>query len=285
MYRNIDLDLLRTFIAVFETGSFSGAAKRVGRTQSAVSLQIKRLEELLKHNVLDRDNRNVELSTTGEILKDYAYKIIELNDETYLRISEAEISGVLKLGAPEVLTATHLSHILKSFQKEHPTIALDVTCKLSDELLHDYNKGEYDVVTFLRETQDQDSGTILYKEKLKWAQGKGVDFSGSRSVPLILSPAPCIYRKLAIEVMEKSKVEWRTVINAHSLSGRLSAVKNGLGIALIPEDMFDDDLIETSLAAEFSKCPDLELALLSQSKKDHIDHFIHNLKDYFRIMD
>ena len=281
MYRNIDPDLLRTFLAVCETGKFSGAAQRVGRTQAAVSLQIKRLEELLGKELFERDNRNVFLSTAGEILKDYAQKLIDLNDETYLRVSETEISGVLRLGVPEALTSTHLPKILALFNENHPTVALDVTCKLTDELLHDFDKGDYDVVIFKREKAGRKAEPSVFREKLSWIKAKGMALKSGKSIPLILSPHPCIYRRLAIEALEKERLDWRAVMTAHSLSGRLSAVKNGLGVSLLPSDMIDDDL---ELIKNMPSSPDLEMGVMSSENKNQAlaASFIAHLDEYFK---
>jgi DNA-binding transcriptional LysR family regulator len=283
VYRTIDPDLLRTFLAVCETGKFSAAAEKVGRTQAAVSLQIKRLEGLLGKPLFERDNRNVSLNTAGEILKDYAQKLIDLNDETFLRVSETDISGVLRLGAPEAITSTHLPKILALFNKNHPTVVLDVTCKLTDELLVDFDQGDYDVVIFKREKSNRKSGTVVYHEKLAWIMSAGATLDYSKSLPMILSPHPCIYRRLAIEALEKSRKDWRAVMTAHSLSGRLSAVKNGLGISLMPEDMIDDRLEIISEMAELPKAPDLEMAVLSSENKNQVlsSSFIEHLIHYF----
>lgn len=283
MQRNIDTDLLRTFLAICETGKFTAAAERVGRTQAAVSQQIKRLEDLLGQTLFDRDNRNIKLSTAGEILKNYAYKLIELNDETFLRIHEADISAVLKLGAPEVLTSTHLSHILKKFNKDHPSVALDVTCKLSDELLKDFDQGGYDIAVFLREQRHRKSGTVVHTEHLVWTQSKDFTMHEDRALPVILSPNPCIYRRLAISAIEKSKWDWRVVLTAHSLLGRISAVKNGLGVALLPEDMLDDDLIVVPSHYRLPQTPDLEMAVISHKSQNEALNtaFVNILMDYF----
>ena len=283
MYRNIDTDLLRSFLAVCETGKFSTAAERVGRTQAAMSQQIKRLEELLGKTLFQRDNRNISLTTAGEVLFDYAQKLIELNDEAYLRISESEISGVLKLGAPEALTSTHLPKILSLFNKNHPTVVLDVTCKLTDELLDDFDKGEYDVVIFKREKSNRKSGTAVYREKLAWVKAKSFELHANKSLPLILSPHPCIYRRLAIESLERNRKDWRAVMTAHSLFGRLSAVKNGLGISLMPIDMIDEEMEEISNYACLPKVSDLELAVLNKQNKNSLlaSSFIEHLIHYF----
>jgi len=283
MHRNIDTDLLRTFLVVSETGKFSIAADRIGRTQAAVSLQIKRLEDLLGQVLFERNSRNVRLSTAGEVLHEYAQQIINMNDEAFFRLSEADISGVLRLGAPEALTSTHLPKILALFNKQHPSVALDVTCKLTDDLLNDYDRGSYDVVIFKREKRNKKSGTIIYKEPLVWAKSKKYQLDFSKTLPLILSPHPCIYRRLAIESLEKKKQDWRATMTAHSLYGRISAVKNGIGISLISKDLIDKDLDIIDNQTKLPSNIELEMAVMSHENKNKAlaSSFIEHLVHYF----
>jgi len=286
MHKNIDLDLLRTFDAIQTFGSFSAAGDKLGRTQAAISLQIKKLEELLGKPVLERNSRRIRLTPTGEMLLEYAQKILELNDETFLRLSESEVSGILKLGAPEALTSTHLPHILSLFNRNHPSVILDVTCGLTDDLLKDYEAGRFDVVIFKRDRKSGRSSLILYEEPLVWVAAKGLKIDFKKSLPVILSPHPCVYRKRAIEYLEKLDCSWRTVMTIHSLAGRISAAKAGLGLALIPEDMLDKDL-QVIKTAPFKQPPtSLELSLMSTKDRsnkiaqrfaEHVVHYFESL--------
>ncbi len=244
MFRSLNPDLLRSFLIITETQSFSETAERVGRSQAAVSQQIKRLETILGQKLINRDHRDHHLTTEGEILYDYARQILALNDEAYLRLSQSDIDGILHIGAPEVLTATRLSKILSNFRQSHPHIVLNVNCLLSHELQHEFSNGSYDVVLYLRELENthQKSENQYYREKLSWIKGKSETIDWSKPLPLILTPSPCIYRAQAIQNLEKHRIAWRGVMTAHSLSGRISAIKNGLGVSLLPTDMVDNDL-------------------------------------------
>ena len=150
MLRNIDIDLLRAFIAIYESGSFSHAAERLSRTQSTISQQIKKLEDILGKEVFLRNNRSVSLTVEGEVLLPYARRMIDINDEVFGRISKPEISGTVKLGAPEAFAANHLPNILVQFAKSHPSVALEVNCDLTSHLLESYNKGDFDLILFKR---------------------------------------------------------------------------------------------------------------------------------------
>lgn len=286
MQKNIDLDLLRTFLAICDTGKFSIAATRVGRTQSAVSQQITRLEDLFGQPLFERTTKKLKLTVSGEILYDYAQKMMELNEETFLRVSDNEITGILRLGAPEVLTYKHLPKILSAFNKSHPSVLLDVDCKLTDDLLEDFEKGAYDVLIFISpRNRKQTLGQAVYKEKLAWLKAKDKDFHKQSSLPLVLSPHPCVYRHLAIETLEQNKVNWRTIMTAHSLSGRISAVKSGLGISLMPIDLIDDDLEicpDIPLSKPISSI-DIAVAVNEQSDKNLSQSFTNHMLRHFNV--
>lgn len=293
MYRNLDPDLLRTFIAVCETGKFNAAARRIGKTQAAVSMQIKRLESLLGRNLFERDNRNVHLSVPGEMLYEYAQKLIRLNDEACLSITNTETTAVLRLGAPEVLISTHLPKILSLFRQDYPDVALDVTCGLTEDLLREFNQNpnKYDVIVFLQDrSRSLRSNRVVFQEQLVWLRGKnGAAFDTKAPLPLILSPYPCVYRRLAIESLEKAGIEWRAVLTAHSLSGRIAAVKRGLGVSLMPHDIIDPDLIPfsptpTASAKRGLALAGLDLAVLTGASKNKklAENLIDGLEAYFR---
>ena len=288
MYRNLDPDLLRTFIAVCETGKFNAAARRVGKTQAAVSLQIKRLESLLGKSLFERDNRNVHLSVPGEMLYDYAQKLIRLNDEACLSITNTETTAVLRLGAPEVLISTHLPKILSIFRQDYPDVALDVICGLTEDLLREFNQNpnKYDVIVFLQDrSRALKSNRVVFQEQLVWLRGKnGAPLDKGSPLPLILSPYPCVYRRLAIESLEKAGIEWRAVLTAHSLSGRIAAVKNGLGVSLMPHDIIDSDLVPFSPGAGATSGKGLDLAVLTGASKNKklAENLIDGLETYFK---
>ena len=130
MIRNIDIDLLRAFVTVYECGGFSHAADRLARTQSTISHQIKKLEAILGKELFHRSTRSIEMTTEGEVLLTYAKKMISLNDEAFGRITDADISGVVRLGATEAFAANHLADVLFQFSKTHPSVRLEVAISL-----------------------------------------------------------------------------------------------------------------------------------------------------------
>ncbi len=237
MLRNIDIDLLRSFITVYEAGNFSHAAERLGRTQSTISQQIKKLEDILGKSVFSRNTRSLSITTEGEVLLPYARQIISLNDEVFGRISKADISGIVRLGSPEAFATNHLPDVLVKFAKSHPSVALEVECGMSHDLLDDFEKGDFDIILIKRDNKSKIYGNKVWREELIWVgQAKRV-FTKESTLPLILSPAPCVYRSKMIESLEKKRMKWNTVFTSGSMSGRIAAARSGLGITAIPKEM------------------------------------------------
>ncbi len=237
MFRNIDIDLLRSFITVYETGNFSHAAERLGRTQSTISQQIKKLEDTLQKSIFIRNTRGLSITSEGEVLLPYARQIITLNDEAFGRISKADISGVVRLGAPEAFATNHLPDVLVKFAKSHPSVALEVQCGMSHDLLENFEKGAFDVILIKRDNKSKIYGNKVWREELIWVGQQKHSFSKDSTLPLILSPAPCVYRSKMIESFDKKRIKWRTVFTSASMNGRIAAARSGLGITAIPKEM------------------------------------------------
>lgn len=283
MSQNLDLDLLRSFIAVTECGGFHAAGTKVGRTQAAVSQQIKRLEEILDKPLFERTTRKVKLTPYGETLMASARRMLDLNDEALLRIRDAAVSGTLRLGAPEALTTTHLPGILSIFSRAHPNITLDVTCGLTDDLLDNYEKGAFDVVIFKRGARTQEQGTVIMTEQLSWMKGENAAFDEKADIPLILSPEPCVYRRRTIEILEKAQKGWHAIITLHSLSGRVAAVKEGLGVSVLPTEIVDEGLKVLQSSRNLPSPGKIDLAFLSKDSNPETiaGQFSLYIKKYF----
>src|SRR5215468_5378298 len=152
---NLDIDLLRTFAAVADSGSFTAAGELVARTQSAVSLQVKRLEESLGQRVFERTSRSLALTPAGETLLGYARRILELNDESVRRISEPPVVGNIRLGITEYFVPNELPSILARFAAAYPGVHLEVRMGLSRDIREEMNRGELDVVIARAGSRDE----------------------------------------------------------------------------------------------------------------------------------
>jgi DNA-binding transcriptional LysR family regulator len=242
MLTHLDLDLVRAFVVVATERSFSRAGERLLRTQSAVSLQIKRLEAALGRRLLDRSPRAVSLTPDGEVFLAHARRLLELNDDVLARLSGPTVSGSVRLGTPEDFATTHLSRVLARFAEAYPAVALEVTCDLTLNLLSAFRAGAFDVVLVKREPSAAARGLRVWREPLVWVCGdKPIERDGG-ILPLVCSPPPCVYRKRATEALTRSGRRWRIAYTCGSLAGSLAAVRAGLGITVLPRDMVTSGL-------------------------------------------
>lgn len=264
----VDTDLLRTLVAVVECGGFSPAAQRLMRGQSAVSLQIKRLEARLGARLLERGPHHLSLTAAGETILDYARRILSLNDELVARVQEPELSGLVRLGAPEDFATSHLPGVLSRFAQSHPRVALEVTCELTLELLDRFRSGGLDLALVKREPSGEAyiaraGGTRVWREPLVWVAARRTVAEAEGPLPLVASPRPCVYRKRATDALEAAGRPWRIAYTCASLAGNHAAVRAGLGVTVLPKEMVPADL--TVLREEPLRLPplaDTEIALV-----------------------
>ncbi len=259
---NLDIDLLRCFVAVVDCGGFSRAGKRLHRQQSTVSLQIRRLESSVGARLLLRQPRQVVVTREGEIILDYARRMLSLNDELMARVREPQISGVVRLGAPEDFATTHLPHILSEFRHAYPAVGLEVTCELTLPLLTRFGRGELDLVLTKREPQSSAAGIRVWREPLVWAAAHRQVARQVGPLPLVVSPQPCVYRKRATNALDRIGRDWRIGYTCSSLAGTLAAVRAELGVTVLPKEMVPPGL--TILDVQETGFPDLhhtEIAL------------------------
>ncbi len=260
---NIPLDLLRAFVTVVESRGFSRAAHRLRRGQSAVSLQIKRLEDILGVKLLERTPRHLALTSEGEQLLDHARRLLRLHDEVVARFTDRELAGVVRLGAPEDFATSHLPTVLAKFARAHPRVALEVTCELTLEVLERFRAGGLDIALVKREPLGAIGGIRVWREPLVWVAADRQIAERDEPLPLIVSPRPCVYRKRATDALDAMGRPWRIVYICGSLAGTHAAVRAGLGVTVLPKEMVPPDL--TILNDDALGLPDLkdtELALI-----------------------
>lgn len=263
---NLDLDLLRAFVAVAEAKSFTRAGVRLGRTQSTVSLQIKRLEEQLNTALFSRDPRNVVLTGQGEALLSQARRMLRVNDEIIGEMFEHALEGEVRFGAPEDFATTHLPGILGDYARAYPHVSLSVTCDLTLRLMDKMGQGELDLALIKREPVGADVGVPVWREHLVWV-GAGEDvLPKDAPVPLIAAPAPCVYRKRATAALDAAGKAWRIAYTSPSLAGQHAALRAGLGVTALPTEMVPDDLVIFGAEQAFPPLADAEIALIRAAK-------------------
>jgi DNA-binding transcriptional LysR family regulator len=259
MARDIDTQLLRTFVVLAETGSFGRTGGVVGRSQSAVSAQLVRLESLLGVRLLARDTRNAALTVEGERLLPEARAILTQTEAMLTRFHGPEIDGIVRFGSPEDFASMYLPDILGSFATSHPAVELHVSCQLTLPLIAEFEAGEQDIIVVKQDPSRPLAGArTLWRERLVWvtARGFGID---DRPIPLVLSPSPCVYRARAIDALEAAGRRWLGVYTSPSFSGGVAAVRAGLGAMVMPEAMVPQGLVVQQGLTELAEA---EIAIL-----------------------
>ena len=240
----LDLQLLRTFLALSETGSFTRCAARVGRTQSAVSLQVRRLEALLGARLFARTTRSVRLTAEGERLLPHARAVADAADALLARFRGGVIAGDVRLGCPEDVAEADLPGILAAFAAAHPQVRLHVRCDFTLHLLERFEQGAFDLVLLKLDPDRLLPGAVLLRhEPLAWvARALRPPPAPGETVPLALAPAPCVYRARAIEALVAVGAEADVVYASASEIGQLAAVRAGLGVSAVPRRRVPQDL-------------------------------------------
>jgi DNA-binding transcriptional LysR family regulator len=268
--KNIDMDLLRSFNTIVELGSFTRAAERLARTQSAISLQMKRLEETAGASLFERGGRGVTPTQTGHVLLGYARRILAENDELVARLAEPEVEGLLRLGAPEDFATCHLIDVLARFGRAFPRVTLEFTCDGSARLLEGHAAGQYDLVLAKRacadpaanpaaETGNAPSGVPIRRDPLVWAGTP--DQARADRLALVLAPEPCVARAGVTAALYHARRPWRVAMIAPSIASMRAAVAAGLGIAALPRAMAGDGLRILGPESGLPALPDIEIAL------------------------
>ncbi|MHC8343391.1 LysR substrate-binding domain-containing protein [Pseudomonas sp. RT6P73] len=257
----LDLELLKTFVCVVDEGSFTRAAERVHRTQSTVSQQVRKLEELVGHPLLlrDRTGQNINVTEHGELLIHYARRLLALSSEAVEALASDLDLEILRIGVPEDFDARRMALILAGFNRARPEARLETVSGMSTDLKQKLASGEIDIALVKREP---DSGPCwaAWPEVLVWVKGAGVD-SANGVLPLALFPQGCIYRQRAIRLLDVAQRPWRVAFGSHSLTGIQAAVASGLGVSVLPVSAV---LPEYSVCTDLPELPPTELALISR---------------------
>ena len=257
----LDLELLKTFVCVVDEGSFTRAAERVHRTQSTVSQQVRKLEDLVGHPLLLRDRTGVNVAVTehGELLIHYARRLLALSAEATQALASDVDLEVLRIGMPEDFDARRMALILAGFTRNHPQVRLETISGMSLDLRQRLDAGDIDIALIKREP-DSGPAWATWPERLVWV--KGTDFDTSSGVlPLALFPQGCLYRQRAIRLLDVAQRPWRVAFGSHSLTGIQAAVASGLGVSVLPVSAV---LPEHEVCTDLPELAPTELALVSR---------------------
>lgn len=216
MPRNLDLTALRSFVTVADSGGVTRAALQLNLTQSAVSMQLKRLEESMGQPLIDRSARTIGLTAQGEQLLGYARKLLELNDEAWGRMTNQAFEGELTLGVPQDIMYPTIPRVLRQFSQEYPRVKVMLFSDLTVDLRHRFARNEIDVI-LTTEGDVGPGGEMLLRQPLVWVGAQGGQ--AWRSRPLRFgSTARCIFRRPAIEALDRAGIPWEMAVDSVSCS-------------------------------------------------------------------
>jgi DNA-binding transcriptional LysR family regulator len=259
---NLDIDLVRAFVTIAEARNFTRAAERLGRSQSAVSLQVQRLEDRLRTRLFVRDPRSVRLTPEGELLLPQARRLLRLNDEIVAGLEDADLEGEVRFGAPEDVATTYLPEILAAFARAHPRVALEVVCDFTLNLQARFDQGALDLALIKREPAGPDQGTRVWREPLVWAAADQEVVERDPVLTLLAAPAPDVYRRRALTALEGCGRAYRIGFTSPSLAGLHAALRAGRGVTVLPRDMTPPDVVVLGPETGLPPLPDAEIALI-----------------------
>ncbi len=229
MNPTLDLECLRALVAVVEEGGFTAAALRLNRTQSAVSMQIRRLEDQLGQRLLARDRKPVAATPVGTDLLGYARRMLALNDDAMSSLTGSGIAGKLRLGTPDDYALTLLPPLIARFAASHPRVEIEIVCGMSNDLELQVQAGRLDLAMLTRRPGSP-PGDLLRREQLVWVAAMDHRPEWLDPIPLALFPEDCIFRPLTTGALDDAGRAWRVAYTASSIAGVLSAVSSGLAI-------------------------------------------------------
>jgi DNA-binding transcriptional LysR family regulator len=260
---DLDIDALRAFTAIVDAGGFTAAAGRVGRTQSAVSVKIKRLEARLGRQLFERTSRSLALTRDGELLLGYARRLLELNDETVQRFADPGAEGEIRLGIAEYFVPQHLPGVLSRFARVFPRVHIEVRVGMSSGLIEAFDRHELDLVIAKRD-DGVTRGRVIHRERLVWLRAPGLELPPGEPLPLCALPPPCVFRSRALEALKARGQGWRVLYTSESVMGVIAAARAGLGVAVTVESALPEDVERLTPAMGFPDLGEVELVVFGE---------------------
>jgi DNA-binding transcriptional LysR family regulator len=283
----LDIDQLRTFIAIAETGSFTKAAEVVNKTQSAVSMQMKRLEERIERPIFARDGRASKLTEDGSRLLDYARRLVKLNVETISAFSDAALSGRVRLGVPDDYADRYLPEIMARFSRAYPSVELTVLCEPSVDLLERIDGNEIDLA-IVTNCESKRTAETFRRERLLWVTSNRHSTHLEERLPLALGRPSCSWRRTAIERLESVGRPYRVLYSSSNAGAVAAAVLSGLAVSVLAESGLRPGMRVLTAAVGFPELPSCRVGLvrnahdsstLADALAEHIVSSLDNLSE------
>ncbi len=281
----LDADQLKTLIAIADTGSFTRAADEVHKTQAAVSMQMRRLEDSVGRRLFTKNGRRNQLTGDGEHLLEYARRIITLNNEALTVLSEPELAGHVRIGTPDDYAERFLPGIFARFARTHPLVEVEILCQASRSLMELINQGELDLA-IATHSDCGVHGEVIRRERLCWVGSPRHRLEAREILPIALGPATCSWRHSATKALDEINRPYRILYTSPSATAIVAAVMSGLAVTVLPESAVRAGMRRLGKEGRYPELPTCDIALLRASSNanstidalaDHIVGSLNNL--------
>lgn len=231
--QDLQIDWLKCFVAVVDAGSLSSAAGEVHRSQSAVSMQLKKLEDAVGRRLLERGPRKLQLTPDGQTLLGYARRMLDLQAEAQAALLGGELTGRVRLGVPDDYAAKYLTPVLKRFAPKHSGVEIELHCEQSPALIPRVARGELDLALVSRDHARR--GTLLFHEPMVWVGSAQFELWRRDPLPIAVYEEASLARRGAIQSLAQQGRRYKVVYNSSSLAGQIAAVDSGLAVAVLTQ--------------------------------------------------
>ncbi len=258
---NLSTDLLRTFVTVSDLGSYTRAGEALNRTQPAISLQMRRLEELVGAKLIAHDGRILSLTEAGQVLSAYARQILHLNDQAVSQFRRDDVVGALKVGLPTDFAVLNLQETVARFVFDHPDVDLEIRCGLSRELVEALHADEISLAVALIPEDKQQYLVRAWEERPIWVTAKSKRTHSQKPLPLVGHPEGCEYRNRMTKALERVGSKWRIAYTSPDVSGLQKAVVSGLGVSALTRSTLSNGMRVLSEADGFPEMDKIRIGM------------------------
>ena len=258
---NLPTDVLRSFLAVIDLGSFTKAGQLLGRTQPAISLQIRKLEELVGMTLMDTSGRNVALTRDGERLARYSRQLLAMNDEIVARLQHKETSGSLRVGLPNDYAVAFFQKALANFSKLSKDVEMSIQCDTSEQLLALFDKDELDIVIAMFDGSPPPGLIYTWTERPIWVASGDFDVENRSLIPIAAHPEGCHYRERMIRSLDLIGRPWRITFCSPGINGLQLAVQSGFGVTALTRRTLMRGMRVLTESEGFPPLPDIHVGM------------------------
>ena len=257
----LDLDQLHTFVTIADMGSFTRAAEEVHRTQSAVSMQMRRLEERLGKPLFEKEGRSNRLTEEGERLLTYARRLLRLNRETLAAFDDASLEGSIRIGTPDDYADRFLPEIMARFARSNPRVELSVVCEPTINLVEQLKRGHLDIA-IVTHNSDRGASEVVRREPLLWVTSANHSIHEEEVLPLAVGRTTCLWRRAAIDVLDRMGRDYRILFSSWSATVLIATVLSGQAVSVLPECALRPGMRILGEADGFGPLPDVRIGIM-----------------------